>query len=228
MLGDGSAPGNHPERIVQDEAMSTRARRPSDVAAEAESLRHNIARNVRRLRGSRTRAEVAAAAGIGPVMLYRIETARRMPSLETLVRLAGALGLPNATFLLLPPPLALVPRDHAPAEWLWAYLALSGPGKREAQRRVAAMARDPYYDAAHGRRRPRRLARGDGDAGGGAAAGDDERPGGRGIVAGHLEHDGRGERERREAGGDQAVGHRVTSSSWSGNWPPVRWSVRSG
>lgn len=208
-----------------------RARRPSDVAAEAERVRHNIGRNARRLRGDRTRPEVAAAAAISTVMLYRIETGRRLPSLETLVHLAGALGLPNAAYLLLPPPLGASRHEHPTADWWWAYLGLSGPGKREAQRYVVAMARNPTFAAELGRTRPRRLQLAipiDVDADEAAPARGDEPPGGRGVNVRELEHDRRDEREAGEQLRERASGQRVTSSSWSGGWPPVRWSGSGG
>ncbi len=57
-----------------------------------------IARRVRETQGL-TLTDVAATAGISAGMLSRLETGRVMPSLETLVALAGALGVRPAVLL---------------------------------------------------------------------------------------------------------------------------------
>jgi transcriptional regulator with XRE-family HTH domain len=57
-----------------------------------------IARRVRETQGL-TLTDVAAIAGISAGMLSRLETGRVMPSLETLVALAGALGVRPALLL---------------------------------------------------------------------------------------------------------------------------------
>jgi transcriptional regulator with XRE-family HTH domain len=57
-----------------------------------------IARRVRETQGL-TLTDVAAAAGISAGMLSRLETGRVTPSLETLVALAGALGVRPAVLL---------------------------------------------------------------------------------------------------------------------------------
>jgi transcriptional regulator with XRE-family HTH domain len=57
-----------------------------------------VARRVRETQGL-TLTDVAATAGISAGMLSRLETGRVMPSLETLVALAGALGVRPALLL---------------------------------------------------------------------------------------------------------------------------------
>ncbi len=72
------------------------ASHPSDgVAARKQASATELGRVARRLRESQglTLADVATRAGISAAMLSRLETGRASPSLETIVSLAGALGV---------------------------------------------------------------------------------------------------------------------------------------
>lgn len=71
------------------------AARPGAPAGGASASPGELGRVARRLREGQglTLAEVAARAGISAAMLSRLETGRASPSLETIVSLAGALGV---------------------------------------------------------------------------------------------------------------------------------------
>jgi transcriptional regulator with XRE-family HTH domain len=71
---------------------------PSTAAPSVGRQLGAIARRVRETQGL-TLTDVAATAGISAGMLSRLETGRVMPSLETLVALAGALGVRPALLL---------------------------------------------------------------------------------------------------------------------------------
>lgn len=66
-----------------------------------EKLRSEIAQRVRSLRkaAGKTQESLADQAGVSPEHLSKIETARRLPSVETLLDLAEALGVEPAVIL---------------------------------------------------------------------------------------------------------------------------------
>ena len=64
----------------------------------------NIASNLKRLRGERTLAEVARAAGTYAANVGRIESQENMPSAGLLSRIAEALGTTPLGLLDPPPP----------------------------------------------------------------------------------------------------------------------------
>jgi transcriptional regulator with XRE-family HTH domain len=67
-------------------------------SANVSAAMGRVARRIREELGL-TLATVAKHAGISPAMLSRLETGRVSPSLETIVALAGALGVPPALLL---------------------------------------------------------------------------------------------------------------------------------
>jgi transcriptional regulator with XRE-family HTH domain len=72
----------------------------------------------RRKRAGRRQAELAAAAGISRTTLTNIETGRFSTTLETVARLADALGVPAAELMTSLPAPAPGPADP-PDRWLW-------------------------------------------------------------------------------------------------------------
>ena len=72
-----------------------RSKRDPAKAASKPASAAELGRVARRLRDSQglTLADVATRAGISAAMLSRLETGRASPSLETIVSLAGALGV---------------------------------------------------------------------------------------------------------------------------------------
>src|SRR5262245_24590716 len=74
---------------------------PRKLLPTAEQVGRELGRRARRLREEqRLRiVEVAERAGFSPAMLSRLETGAAMPSLETIVALAGALGVAPAQLL---------------------------------------------------------------------------------------------------------------------------------
>jgi transcriptional regulator with XRE-family HTH domain len=114
-----------------------------DVTTEVTAAAAAVGANVRRLRGAMPVAELARLVGLSRVQVWRIESGKRLPSADSLVRLARALGLPHAGYLLVPPPAdgVMLPRDL-----FWTYLTLSPPGKRAAQVLVRALGRGGYLE----------------------------------------------------------------------------------
>jgi len=68
---------------------------------DKQKLLQTVAARLRTLRKAAglTQEQLAEAAGVGPEHLSKIETARRFPSLETLIRLASALSAEPADLI---------------------------------------------------------------------------------------------------------------------------------
>lgn len=66
-----------------------------------EEVRHRLGSRLRALRQDRqlTQEELAERAEIHPTFLAKIEAGQRLPSLEVIRRLAGALGVPVASIV---------------------------------------------------------------------------------------------------------------------------------
>jgi transcriptional regulator with XRE-family HTH domain len=69
--------------------------------ADITTIRQTVADRLRTLRkaAGKTQEQLAEEAGVGPEHLSKIETARRLPSLETLISLAEALGVGPADLI---------------------------------------------------------------------------------------------------------------------------------
>lgn len=82
--------GRHSKRNAEKSAP-----RPAGTAVRHLASATELGRVARRIRDSQglTLADVATRAGISAAMLSRLETGRTSPSLETIVSLAGALGV---------------------------------------------------------------------------------------------------------------------------------------
>lgn len=68
-----------------------------------EEVKRNIAANVTRLRGERTRYALAKEAGMKTAHIIRIESGHYMPGAAVLARVAHALGTTMDALLLRPP-----------------------------------------------------------------------------------------------------------------------------
>ena len=89
--------GSRRSRRKSDESAATSPAAQARVVASAAEL-GRVARRIRDSQGL-TLTDVATRAGISAAMLSRLETGRTSPSLETIVSLAGALGV-KASHLL--------------------------------------------------------------------------------------------------------------------------------
>jgi transcriptional regulator with XRE-family HTH domain len=69
-------------------------RRRTDHELTTDEVRTNIPQNIRRLRQGQLlrQCELARRAGIHPVNMSRVEGGKVMPNVETLLRIANALG----------------------------------------------------------------------------------------------------------------------------------------